>query len=659
MTRALLALLLLPGAVACPGSTITSGGGGDDDGDGGQGAEVDATAAGHEDALSLPAPIVCTPGAGGSDAGPIVPGPQPARPRPFFPPASANLGRANALLADYSEAAWLAIVPRQSPRGGAACPVAGQQASDFTWDAHDPQRIKCAGGATTLDYDHPPQHVSALVLSGRTVQLPAWPAPGGGLELVGSRIDFEKSRFMVANLDLLGAAYVKSGDERYARRVALALDAWANVVPDYYLSGTNAEAPITPAQAAARGWVVQRASDHNGLGHELSWFPIAALDRIWDSRALVDLSAERGYDVREHIVEDLYLNETDYLTLTVPLSSHTATNLSFSYEVMANLATVLGRRGGLIAWLDQYMRRTVKNFMRDGMDGESFGYQRTYAESNWKVIKNLTGYFDVWPPQDASEADVRAGIETSRATVKEGLDALVLVSLPDGQLPPFGDTGLDSSPPARTTTTSNLLPGYGHVALGAGTGAKQVQLNLGFEDNANHVHPDVLAFTLYAFGRELLGNIRYSRIPGRAFTESTMARNTVTVNRAIQYRSNNVGGDNSGHLFTSGDLLTFEANLGGISVAEVDGSRAYLDQAQLYRRVMILNAIDAQHAYVLDIFRVRGGRSHDYFFHGSTPLHRAAPSPPPRQCPLIAAMTTLGVLSNLLMASFAPATKAC
>jgi hypothetical protein len=574
----------------------------------------------------VPSPrILCASGAD-PDAALGEGAPGPTRARPFFPATSADINRANALLAEYSDADWLKLVPRQSPRGDASCPVAGQTGSAFTWNPHDPDRIKCAGGATTLDYDRPPQHVDVAVLSGRTAHLPAWPAPGGGLEYVGSRIDFEKSKFMEDKLNVLAAAYAKSGDERYARRVALALDAWANVVPDYYLSPINDEAPLSPTQAAARGWNVQRASDHNGLGHELSWFPVPALDRIWGSRALVQLSAERGYDVREHIIKDLYLNETDYLTNTVPLPVHTSANLSFSYEVMADLATVLGRRGGLIGWLDKYMARTVKNFMRDGMDGESFGYQRTYAVSNAKVIRNMTRYFEVWPAADGAEAEVAAGLARSRAIVQKGLDALVLVSLPDGQLPPFGDTGLDANPAGRDATHTRVLPGYGHVALGAGAAGQQTQLNLGFEDNANHVHQDVLGLTLYGFARELLGDIRYSRVPGRAFTESTMAHNTVTVNRAVQYRTNNVGGSNAGHLFTGGDLLTYEPDLGGISVVEVDGARAYLNQATRYQRIMILNAIDAAHPYVLDVFRVNGGKTHDYFIHGSTRFDETASS---------------------------------
>ena len=567
-------------------------------------------------------PIVC--GLAPPGPGAIDPRPQPARPRPFFPPGNVDLGRADALLADYTDAEWLALVPRQSPRGGARCPVSGQEGSAFTWSPAAPDRITCAGGTVTLDYQRPPQRVDVAVLSGRTVSLPAWPMPGGGLSFVGSRIDFEKSMFMDRNLDLLGAAYTRTGDEKYARRVALALDAWADRVPDYYLTGINSEAPLSPDQAAARGWLVQRASDHNGLGHELSWFPVAALDRIYDSQALVQLSALRGYDVREHIVRDLYLDETDYLTQTVPMARHTSTNLSFSYEVMGQLATVLGRRGGLIEWLDEYMARTVLNFMRDGMDGESFGYQRTYAVSNSKVINNMTGYFDVWPPASADEVAIRDHIARSRAIVQESLDAMVRVALPDGQLPPFGDTGLDAEPTGRDATTSQLLPAYGHVVLGSGTDGNQTQVNLGFEDNANHVHEDVLGLVLYAFERELLGDIRYSRVPGRTFTQSTMAHTTVTVNRQRQIRTNDVGGDNSGHLFTSGNLVTYEPGLDGIAIAEVDGARAYPGLVSRYQRTLILNAIDPARPYVLDLFRVTGGGTHDYFFHGSTRFDQTA-----------------------------------
>jgi hypothetical protein len=78
----------------------------------------------------------------------------------------------------------------------------------------------------------------------------------------------------------------------------------------------------------------------------------------------------------------------------------------------------------------------------------------------------------------------------------------------------------------------------GHLTLADGMNGNQTQVNLNFVDNANHDEQDVLTFTLFGVTNELLGDIRYSRMPGRPFTESTVAHNTVAVNRKDQARGN-------------------------------------------------------------------------------------------------------------------------
>src|SRR5207248_32984 len=81
------------------------------------------------------------------------------------------------------------------------------------------------------------------------------------------------------------------------------------------------------------------------------------------------------------------------------------------------------------------------------------------------------------------------------------------------------------------------------------------------------------------------------------------------------------------HLFTGGDLLLFEPNLAGISVAEVNGGRAYLGLADRYQRLQILNTIDPTQPYLIDLFRAHGGTTHDYFLHGATRFDETLPPP--------------------------------
>lgn len=57
-----------------------------------------------------------------------------------------------------------------------------------------------------------------------------------------------------------------------------------------------------------------------------------------------------------------------------------------------------------------------------------------------------------------------------------------------GALPSRCSTG-------HSTGNSALLPAYGHVAMGAGSGRQAVQVNQNFPGNNNHMRSDVTAFT--------------------------------------------------------------------------------------------------------------------------------------------------------------------
>nr|WP_275983968.1 heparinase II/III family protein [Paenibacillus hamazuiensis] len=168
--------------------------------------------------------------------------------------------------------------------------------------------------------------------------------------------------------------------------------------------------------------------------------------------------------------------------------------------------------------------------------------------------------------------------------------------------------------------------------LGDGTGDRQTQFNIHFNDYANHVHPNVLAATLYGFGKELIGGIRYSRIPTRNFSRSTLADNTVVVNGTSQYRSTKQeGSSNAGHLFNQGILSLYEPGLKGIEASEVYSKWAYPGTVDRYQRLNILNTIDPDHPYLIDLFKVTGGKTHEYVLHGSTQFDETAEASFPLQ----------------------------
>ena len=52
-------------------------------------------------------------------------------------------------------------------------------------------------------------------------------------------------------------------------------------------------------------------------------------------------------------------------------------------------------------------------------------------------------------------------------------------------------------------------------------------------------------------------------------------------------------------------------------MTEIDGQRAYSNKASRYQRLLLLNTSDLARPYVVDVFRVTGGTTHDYVFHGA------------------------------------------
>jgi hypothetical protein len=105
----------------------------------------------------------------------------------------------------------------------------------------------------------------------------------------------------------------------------------------------------------------------------------------------------------------------------------------------------------------------------------------------------------------------------------------------------------------------------------------------------------------------MLSDIGYTWTRIRAWTTSTVSHNTVIVDRQEQ----------TGRP-SDGDLLWFFPDSNGVSVVEADGKRAYgnIKGLDLYRRMLMVIPVSDADAYVVDIFRVRGGSMHDWMLHG-------------------------------------------
>lgn len=166
----------------------------------------------------------------------------------------------------------------------------------------------------------------------------------------------------------------------------------------------------------------------------------------------------------------------------------------------------------------------------------------------------------------------------------------------------FGAEGIVEKPVPYQS--ANLSSGY--VALKREAGGNRLYAGLNaLLPGSGHAHADRLNLITYSHDRMLTGEkrTRYEDPDQRIYSGASYAHNTVTVDEVSQVHGDQLRHDQVPHIHTFVDLPAGQ-------VAEAHGDHVYA-QTGVYRRILI--QFDE---YLLDIFRVRGGNIHDWFYHG-------------------------------------------
>ena len=151
------------------------------------------------------------------------------------------------------------------------------------------------------------------------------------------------------------------------------------------------------------------------------------------------------------------------------------------------------------------------------------------------------------------------------------------------------------------------LPSYGCAILRSGGAPNSRALSLYYGRNLGHGHKDTLNIELFAQGLDLMPDLGYPEHatdwPSRyEWSSHTISHNTVVVDRKKQKDS--VIGDP--HFVAEGK---------GVSAAEVSADKPY-PQTSLYQRTVALIDLSDKDSYLVDIFRVKGGKEHMCSIHG-------------------------------------------
>jgi hypothetical protein len=171
----------------------------------------------------------------------------------------------------------------------------------------------------------------------------------------------------------------------------------------------------------------------------------------------------------------------------------------------------------------------------------------------------------------------------------------------------------------RRILGSDFMGQKGLVMLRTGAGDNSQGLFMRYGPSLNHGHYDDLNINYIARGYEVTYDLGYGRSAATQ-TQSNWARqtashNVVAVDEASQIATGETGG--SLELFAESPL---------VRAAEASSNRCYAKEGvSVYRRLVALiggggrageaGSAGENGAYLLDIFRVRGGHEHDYVFH--------------------------------------------
>ena len=511
-----------------------------------------------------------------------------------------------------SEEELLSFVPDKPIAAYCECPkcYGGVEGNHiFNWTIARPDEMKCKYCGTVFpDEKYPEDKVlSGKNKLGETVTYKYYLNEDKNVaHFLSNNLMRWKRTWLVRQLVALGEAYHVTGKEEYARRVVLVLDQLAQVYPHYpVMQNLRRELfRYRKSQEPPYEWDSGRwGCFHN----EIPKFVVRAYDLVYGSKQFEKISKERGYDVRRKL-EDDFLRETYTAIALSPY--HVSNVVGHDIAGAALLGRVIHEPSYVHRAFGWMMRNVNEGFFHDGMWKEAPSYHYMTIGGLRSAFDTVKGYSD--PPGYVDEID---GTRFDDLDPWNQIPFLVkaarapsVLDFPNGCSSPIHDTHpYEKRSRPRNQTASTITPGYGHASLGRGRGPHQMQVQLHFSGSYGHVHYDNLNLTLWAKEREMLPDLGYTWTQMRYWCTSTLGHNTVVVDRKDQYTGK-----------SDGDLLCFFPDSGGVSVVEADGKRGYRQIKGLdrYRRLLVMIPVSESDAYVVDIFRVRGGSMHDWALHG-------------------------------------------
>lgn len=539
-------------------------------------------------------------------------------PPPAGPEEVARLLRSTEFVRNLDERALVRLVPAQSGLSFVGCPncAQGSQEGQLIWDTKAPDELHCRYcGHRYPSAQYPMNAVETVhTPAGGVARYPYWANAQGYRHYFQAKRDSAVSIYLAERIPELARLYLATGDESCARRAVALIDRFAQVFPGwcYHYDFPFQQKQIYDGVVAPKdfrpGYRTSRWS--RWAFGDVPLPLVQAYDWTRGSPAYRDLSRAEGVDVAARIERNLFRPASEQVLANPEIFS----NMS---PIAWRSLVITGRVIGEPRYVHEVVRRLRRfmeiEFFYDGSWHESAAYGQMTVSGVEEVLAVLNGYSDpegYRDPEGGGRFD-RLDLAREFPSLRRARAAVTKMRFPDGRLIPIGDTK-GGTGGAHDSFAPFILPGHGIACLGGGSGAGQIQLAVTWGGGYGHSHADVLGVLLLAHGREMLSDLGYTHTAYRGWTQSTVAHNTVVIDRRNQ-RSNNMA-----RVPSDGSLRRFDTKDPRVQVISVDAPRAYPDLAKTYRRTIVLVEAGAGERYAVDLFEVEGGRTHDYFLHGET-----------------------------------------
>jgi len=529
------------------------------------------------------------------------------------PASAASYEKAVERVMAMDEEEMLSYVPDRPMRVFIQCPncYGGGYSGVFSWNMERPDELKCNYCAMVFPNDKYPddQVIEGTNSLGEPFSYRYYHEPKKNINMFfGAHIIMFKRGWILNQLNALAVAYHATGKPEYARRAALILDRIAQLYPHYpamrqwitTFEFPAKQAPPWPREGGKWGRWMESEIPEQAI--------IKGYDLIYDSEELDKLSQVRGYDVREKIEKDFLKATWEYINTWDDFTD----NIAPGYLLGAAQIGQVINEPHYVHWAYHWMLEILYGgCFYDGMWREAPSYHYQTLGGLERDFRELTGYSDPPGYLDAEYNERFDNLDPKKDNpfIARAVRAPAVLDFPNGNSSPIHDTWPnDGNSKPRIKTVSTITPGYGHASLGRGEGPHQMQAQLHFSGAYGHSHLDNLNLTLFAKGRELLCDVGYNHTQVRRWNSSTISHNLVAIDRRQQ-----TGGG------SDGDLLAYFPDANGAAMVEADGRRAYkeIEGLEQYRRMLVLVPVSAENAYVVDVFRVKGGSTHDWLVHGS------------------------------------------